>query len=115
MVRLIVVMALLQVTNLNALSLIPFPSCLTIKGIVREVKNNTATIIVNKEARSEMIITLTFQDWEKVMLLPSTPIEAKAVVAKDKDTFIVQRKNVSIAKNFNPLFESVKRDLRCEK
>ncbi|MEZ5915949.1 MAG: hypothetical protein R3C42_10050 [Parvularculaceae bacterium] len=100
---------------LDPLFFIPFPNCLTIKGLVTEVNKNTATVLVNKGARSEAQIVLSFTDWDDVVLLPSTAIEAKAVKAVDKNTFKVMRKNVSIAKKFNPLLGSVRRDKTCEK
>lgn len=118
MVRLVVLVVCLLGINayaLDPLFFIPFPSCLAIKGLVTEVNKNTATVLVNKGARSEAKIILSFTDWDDVILLPSTAIEAKSVKAIDKSTFKVLRKNVRIAKKFNPLLDSVRRDKTCEK
>ena len=115
-VRLLVVLAALLHINAYAfdqLYYVPFPSCLILRGFVKEVEGPTVTIVINKGARSEAEIKLTFKDWEHVTLLPTTPIEVKEVEALTKEKFLVLKKNVKVVSKFNPWRNAIEREKIC--
>ncbi|MEZ4814422.1 MAG: hypothetical protein R3A80_04345 [Bdellovibrionota bacterium] len=80
---------------------------------MKEVDGATATIVINKGARSEADIKLTFKDWESVTLLPTTPIEIRGVEAITKEKFLALKKNVKVVSGLNTRKNALEMEKKC--